>query len=266
MRYSVITINFNNADGLRKTIQSVVSQTSNDYEYIIIDGGSSDGSVDVIKEYVDKIHYWVSERDKGIYNAMNKGIAQAHGDYCIFMNSGDIFYDSEVLANVTKAGYAEDVFVGRLLSHDEKRRELFAPPSGELTLYYLYSGTLAHQASFISTKLLRKFPYDESLKIVSDWKFYVQAIILENCSFRFIPENVALFDMEGVSTSNPEKTWKEKESVLNSLFPKRVMDDYMRLKKSECLSMSLMPQLRAHYSIDRLIFQIGSILLKIVRK
>ena len=89
MKLSVITINFNNRDGLRKTIESVVNQTYNDFEYIIIDGGSTDGSVDVIKEYADRIDYWVSEPDKGIYNAMNKGIDVAKGEYCIFMNSGD---------------------------------------------------------------------------------------------------------------------------------------------------------------------------------
>jgi glycosyltransferase involved in cell wall biosynthesis len=89
MKLSVITINYNNAIGLRKTIESVVNQTFRDYEYIIIDGGSTDGSVDVIKEYADKIDYWVSEPDKGIYNAMNKGVAAAHGEYTNFLNSGD---------------------------------------------------------------------------------------------------------------------------------------------------------------------------------
>lgn len=88
MKYSIITINYNNADGLRRTIESVVNQTYKDIEYIIIDGGSTDGSVDVIKEYGSQIDYWVSEPDKGIYNAMNKGILQAHGEYLNFMNSG----------------------------------------------------------------------------------------------------------------------------------------------------------------------------------
>ena len=92
-KISVITINYNNKSGLEKTIQSVISQTYFELEYIIIDGGSSDGSIDVIKKYENKIDYWISEQDKGIYNAMNKGIAQAHGEYCNFMNSGDCFHD-----------------------------------------------------------------------------------------------------------------------------------------------------------------------------
>ena len=97
MRYSIITINYNNSEGLKRTIKSVISQTSKDFEYIIIDGGSTDGSVDIIKQYATHIRYWISEKDKGVYNAMNKGVAQAHGDYCIFMNSGDCFHSSDVL-------------------------------------------------------------------------------------------------------------------------------------------------------------------------
>ena len=86
MLYSIITINFNNCDGLRRTIESVVNQTNDNYEYIVIDGGSTDGSVDVIQKYSDRISYWVSEKDDGIYNAMNKGVRHAHGDYCLFLN------------------------------------------------------------------------------------------------------------------------------------------------------------------------------------
>ena len=93
MRFSVITINYNNREGLNKTIKSVLCQSINDYEYIIIDGGSTDGSVDIINNNANFITYWVSEKDNGIYHAMNKGVAHAHGEYCIFMNSGDIFYN-----------------------------------------------------------------------------------------------------------------------------------------------------------------------------
>ena len=99
MKFTVITINYNNVEGLRQTILSVVGQTCDDFEYVIIDGGSTDGSVGVIKEYEDKITHWVSEKDGGIYNAMNKGVKVAHGEYLIFMNSGDIFFDNKVLSD-----------------------------------------------------------------------------------------------------------------------------------------------------------------------
>lgn len=259
MRYSVITINYNNADGLHKTIQSVVSQTSKDYEYIVIDGGSSDGSIDVIKKYADQIHYWVSERDKGIYNAMNKGIAQAQGDYCIFMNSGDIFYDDKVLERVSKNGCTEEIIVGTTVTDDNR---IMSPnPTREISLYHLYSGAISHQASFISTKKLKSNPYDEGLRIVSDWKFFVQEIIINNCSFRFIDEYVAIYDTTGVSSVNSEKMLLEKKKVLSELFPPRVLADYAFMKSSECLTQTITPELRKSYRIDKLLYKLGSVLL-----
>ena len=116
MKYSIITINYNNKDGLEKTILSVLGQTCHDYEYIIIDGGSTDGSVDVIKKYANRIDYWVSEPDSGRYPAMNKGINQAKGDYLNFMNSGDTFYSSTVLVDIAKMNYTEDIITDSRLS------------------------------------------------------------------------------------------------------------------------------------------------------
>ena len=264
MKYSVITINYNNVDGLRKTIESVVAQTFNDYEYIVIDGGSTDDSVSVIKEYSDKINYWVSEPDGGIYNAMNKGVAHAHGDYCIFMNSGDCFYNAKVLELFSSYNMQEDIVVGKLVSA-RNGDTLFAPPQREISLYYLYSGTVPHQSSFIKTELLRLYPYDEKLKIVSDWKFFVQAIIMYNCSIRYIDDVVAKFDTEGLSTSNPDKMWREKEQVLTSMFPDRILLDYKVMKASECLTQTITPQLRLHFGIDRLLCRIGKWMLKLIK-
>jgi len=261
MRYSVITINYNNKDGLRNTIESTINQTCNDFEYIIIDGGSTDGSVDVIKESAERINYWISEKDRGIYHAMNKGVAQAHGDYCIFMNSGDCFYDNMVLKHFVHK-LNEDIVVGKLISN-KTGQVLFCPPRSEISLYYLYSGTVPHQSSFIKTELLRQFPYDESLKLVSDWKFFLQAIILQNCSVRYLDDYVAIFDMDGVSTSNSKLVWKEKEQVLFSLFPPRVLADYRIMKESECLTQTITSRLRYNYKIDKLLYRLGLLLLKI---
>ena len=239
MLYSIITINFNNCDGLRRTIESVVNQTNADYEYIVIDGGSTDGSVDVIQKYSDRISYWVSEKDDGIYNAMNKGVRHAHGDYCLFLNSGDSFYDKHVLNDNLLSDSKCDIVVGRLVS-DSDGRELFSPPSYDISMYYFYTSTLPHQASFIKTKLLKQYPYDESLKIVSDWKFFVDI-------------KIAKFDMNGVSTSDTQKTWEEKYSVLQRMLPYRVLIDYKRMKSSECLTQQLSPQLRMHYKLDKIV-------------
>lgn len=264
MLFSIITINYNNSEGLRQTINSVVSQSFHDYEYIIIDGGSTDESVNIIRSFSDRIDYWVSEKDRGIYHAMNKGVAQAHGDYCIFMNSGDCFYNEKVLKRFVDIKIGDDIVVGKLISN-KTGQVLFAPPQQKISLYYLYSGTVPHQSSFIRTELLRLYPYDESLKIVSDWKFFVQAIILHDCSITYIDDYVATFDLEGISTSNPDKMWKEKEKVLLSLFPRRVIADYKNMKDSECLTQTLSPQLRQHYRIDKFLFNLGKMFLKHIK-
>ena len=107
MKFSVITINYNHKDGLRSTIESVVRLRHIDYEFIIIDGGSTDGSVDIIKQYAANITYWVSEKDKGVYHAMNKGVAMSKGEYLIFMNSGDCFHSPDALNAVEH--YQEDI-------------------------------------------------------------------------------------------------------------------------------------------------------------
>lgn len=263
MQFSVITINFNNGEGLRHTIDSVISQTCHDYEYIIIDGGSTDDSVNVIKLFSDKIDYWVSEKDRGIYHAMNKGVNLAHGQYCIFMNSGDCFYDSSVLEQFKNIGMEEDIIIGKLLS-SELYEDLFQPPKRDISMYYLYSATVPHQSSFIKTELLRLYRYDETLKIVSDWKFFVQAIVFHNCSVRYVDDYVATFDLEGISTSNPEIMWKEKEQVLSSFFPTRVLEDYKRMKASECMTQTLTPQLRQHFRIDKFLYNIGKRILNII--
>ena len=263
MSFSVITVNFNDAIGLERTIISVISQTCRDYEYIIIDGGSTDGSLDVIKKYNDYITYWVSEKDRGIYHAMNKGILQAHGEYCIFMNSRDVFFNSNVLYKVSLLAKGEDIIVGNAVSKYNNRL-LFSPPLREISLYYLYSGTVPHQSSFIKVELQKKYLYDENLRIVSDWKFFLQTVILSNCSIKYIDENISYFDLDGISTSNPEIMWNEKVSVLKNMFPHRVLLDYQLMKQSECMIQTLTPELRTHYRIDRLLFRLGMVLIKIV--
>lgn len=225
MRFSILTINFNNKDGLSRTIESVTSQFFKDFEYIIIDGGSTDGSVDVIKENSKDINYWVSEKDQGVYNAMNKGIAQAKGDYLVFMNSGDCFHAPDVLSSV--ADYQEDIICGKVLKGDA------TIPSGHdkptISLVDLMRGSLPHQAMFIRRELMLKHPYDENYKILSDWKFCIEAIIFDNCSFRNIDTIVADYDTSGISTNSNGLLPKEREQILEEMFPPRIITDYQRL-------------------------------------
>lgn len=221
MNISIITINFNNASGLKCTIESVIHQTSSDYEYIVIDGGSTDGSVDVIKQYESKIHYWVSEPDNGIYNAMNKGVCKANGDYCIFMNSGDCFADDRVLEDVLKIGLKTDVVTGGVVFGPDNA--FYGPKS--VTLKHFFTKSLAHQASFIKTTVLREIPYDESLKIVSDWKFFIDAIVINKHSYSPINRLIAVNEPAGRGTDR-ELSDYEHNLVLHSILPECAFEDY----------------------------------------
>ena len=238
MRYTIITINFNNKGGLEETIHSILGQTSCDFEYIIIDGGSTDGSVDVIKKYESRITYWVSEKDKGVYHAMNKGVAQAHGEYLIFMNAGDCFHSSDVLSKMSD--YQEDIICGKVLKGSS------TIPSGHhkstITLVDLMRGSLPHQAMFIKKELMVKHPYDEKYKILSDWKFCIQTLVFDNCSFRNSDVVVADYDTSGISTNSNGLLPKEREQILKEMFPPRIIADYQRLSPvdDELLDQSLL--------------------------
>ncbi len=262
MKYSIITINYNNSIGLERTIKSVLCQTYDDFEYIVIDGASTDGSVDIVKKYDKKLAYWISEKDNGIYHAMNKGVAHANGSYCIFMNSGDCFCSNGVLERVAALDLKDEILVGDVISNTDGK-VIPTRPSRELSLYHLYSVSIPHQASFIRTELLKKYPYDESLRISSDWKFFLQTIIIDNCSFKFIDVIVAEYDQSGLSSLNPEMMRKEKDVVLAELIPQRVLLDYQWMKSSECKTQTLTSQLKNRYQIDKVLYRIGSILLKL---
>lgn len=219
---SVITINYNNKNGLEETIKSVISQTYSLLEYIIIDGGSTDGSLDVIKKYNDKINYWISESDKGIYNAMNKGIIQAHGEYCIFMNSGDCFYDKDVLRNVFLEIQQADIITG-ITQLKTKPIQFWYPPK-EISFKWFHMASISHQASFIRTNLLIENPYNENFRIVSDWVFFMQTLIINNCTYKPIQTIICIFDMEGIS--NTKSFEKERQLAFQQMFPTRILIDY----------------------------------------
>ncbi|MBQ6705618.1 MAG: glycosyltransferase [Opitutales bacterium] len=212
MKISVITVNFNNREGLARTLESSVSlraPSGGEKEIIIIDGGSTDGSVEEIQKVEKEIAYWCSERDRGIFHAMNKGIARATGDYCIFMNSGDTFASPDVLEKIFSAAFPQpppDVITGATYYCDSSTgtENLEFPPQ-KISLGYFFFGnnSLQHQSSFIRTKRLFEFPYDETLKITSDFKFWLQCLILNDGNYVSTDVPVAKFDTSGIS-SRPE--------------------------------------------------------------
>lgn len=232
MKYSIITVNYNNKDGLRKTIESVIHQTYRDFEYIVIDGGSTDGSADILKEFNKHITYWVSEPDKGIYNAMNKGIAQAKGEYLNFMNSGDCFYTPDILEKVASYNYETDFIVGHDYHFNVEIQKGHASilPS-RTTMVHFFVATLDHQSSFIRRELFDNSPYDEGYRLVSDWIFFTEKIVRDGKQVQFIPDIVCRREEGGLSEQQHERNRLEINTWLHEFLPIGVYEDYATLAK-----------------------------------
>lgn len=258
MKLSIITVNYNDAEGLERTITSVISQTFTDFEFLVIDGGSTDASVDIIKKYEDKIDYWVSERDGGIYSGMNKGLRQAKGEYVNFMNGGDCFHSPDVLDKIFALNTDADIITG---THSENG--LRNVGKGGVTMLDLYKWAIDHQASFIRRELALQHPYDEKYRIVSDWKFFIEALILDNCSFCFTDTIVVDVDMKGISNTNFELDKQEREEVLKELFPDRVLKDYQLLASINPDLLNVAPRISKSQTVMRAVINLAKQLLKI---
>jgi glycosyltransferase involved in cell wall biosynthesis len=232
MKLSIITVNLNNKDGLVKTINSVISQTSRDYELIIIDGGSTDGSQDVIKQNEKAVSYWVSEKDNGTYHAMNKGIAVATGEYCYFLNSGDYFVGTTVLEDLFKLAIDADIVSGNVLKIRPNGKYRIIIPHDNPTLHKLCIHSLPHQASFIKRKLFQEIGmYNETYRIVSDFDFFLKAIVVYKKSYQKVDINFSFFNLQGISSNMDNFALAKQESYLclQNNFPDMV-DDLMEYR------------------------------------
>ena len=263
MKLSIITINYNDAAGLEKTINSIINQTFTDYEYVIIDGGSTDESVEVIKKYAEHINYWVSESDKGIYNAMNKGIAHAHGEYLNFMNSGDCIHSPTVLEEIIRHIDGEDIIIGKCCNAETKEIYRSLNPGQTVTMMTLMKEMINHQSTFYRRTIFDRHPYDESLQMISDWKVNIQSIIFDNCKVKVIDTLVTDYDMTGISSTNSDLFVAERKKVLDELIPKRIQQDYERLYTDEELPIvTLLPQLKESWRLQRFVYRLTKWLLK----
>ena len=297
MKLSIVTINFNNAEGLRKTLASVAEQTYRDIEHIIVDAASSDGSVDIIKEYANTSKHtviWSSEKDKCIYNGMNKGIEIALGirvvdafnrsersedknkvlpDYIQILNSGDVLAASDVTERMVAAlsdeigilygnmirdfgngKLSKDVCLGdRARSNEEKARVV------EWTMDDFIKGTVNHDPTYIHRSLYEKYGlYDENLKICSDWKWFVNAVVFGGEKLYYVPIDVTIFDTTGISETNLEFREKERHAELEKMLPAAILKDYDRYH----FQISQMKRLKKHhlwglvYFMERVLFKL----------
>ena len=224
MKLSIITVNLNNDKGLLKTIESVVSQTLTYFEYIVIDGASTDNSIKIIKKFADKITYWVSEPDNGVYNAMNKGILKSSGEYCLFLNSGDWLVDTNVVSDFINSIFTEDIVSGNLILNGNDGNVLRkAIKFDDLGFEHIYNNRMPHPSTFIRKDLFSKYGlYNEENKIVSDWEFFLLCLIIHNCSYSNFDRVISNFDMNGIS-SNPQNYSIqdiERQAVFNKYVPR----------------------------------------------
>lgn len=226
MKLSIITINFNDHAGLDKTIQSVINQTFRDFEYIVIDGASTDGSVDVIKKYADKLTHWVSEPDTGIYNAMNKGTRIAQGEYCLYLNSGDFLAADDVLEKAFSYNFTEDIVSCNCMDFDEKHEWLKVPPNN-VSLFTFFGGSLPHPTSFIKRDLINRLGgYNESYRIMSDWCFFLDSMIKHQCSYKTLDVLLTKFNCYGISSTSSIIETDKAIKYLEDNYP-RIMEDYL---------------------------------------
>lgn len=234
MKVSIITINRNNKIGLEQTINSVLCQTFTDYEFIIIDGASTDGSVEVIQNNKESIQYWLSEPDSGIYNAMNKGIYGAQGEYCYFLNSGDVFVSDTVLTNIFGHDVTANFVCGNII-WDEKgvlrKDDSYKKRDWLFSLYDIYSGFLCHQAFLVKREMFDKYGYyDENLRIMSDWKHFLIAIGINGEKVQYVDVDIAIYNTDGLSSTIGGKViLAEKQKVAQEELSDQVYKEVDRL-------------------------------------
>ena len=270
MKLSIITITYNNAEGLRKTLASVASQTFRDFEHIIVDGGSTDESVEIIREYASangaqgggcqtgqksqtgrtkecpQIR-WISEKDKGIYDAQNKGVRLAHGEYCYFLNAGDTFCNEHVLElifkpltfNLSPLTSTPDILYGNEIIVDGNGQRVgIARGVANPSFVDLYNSCMKHQASFIRRELFEQYGmYDDTMRICSDFDWFFRVIAFHNdVTLQYKDVDIAYFENTGLSYHSPELCAKERQQILNRYMSKRMQRDYAVLGKYPRLS------------------------------
>ena len=201
LNISIITVVYNAKEDLEKTIHSILNQTYKNIEFIIIDGSSTDGTVDIINKYDANINNWVSEKDKGIYDAMNKGANLANGDFIVFMNAGDIFYENNTIEKfINNIDDTDKVYFGRAKINSNISSWQY--PNMQYNInnidIWLQDNLPNHQAMFFPKIFYKSYKYNLDYKIGSDsdYKFQSQS----ECGFIFLDEVISQFDFGGISS------------------------------------------------------------------
>lgn len=197
---------------MQKTIESVVTQKGAEFEFIVIDGGSHDGSKELIQSHADKIDYWVSEPDNGIYHAQNKGILKSKGHYCLFLNSGDFLCNTAVLKKVIDSGLDKDIVYGNMFINWGNNHITRGKMPERITKEHMYQDTLWHPVSFIRRGLFELYGlYNQEYKMVADYEFFFKTIIAQKVSTKHILVDICEYNTEGLSSDLSKKELENTE-------------------------------------------------------
>ena len=237
-KISVVTVCYNAVNDIEKTILSVINQTYPNIEYLIIDGGSTDGTMDVVNRYKDKIDVIVSEPDNGIYDAMNKGVEKSHNKegYVNFLNAGDTYYSNKTLELVFNIVKESDDFLCGIAKYPNGR--YWCPISKkQANIANMFRGGNAnHQSTFLKVSMLQKFPYNIKYKIVEDDLYLIKKVCIERKKYQAIPLIVANYNTNGISNSieYEKKKYDERISFLREYCPKYLNKLYKNKRYRIC--------------------------------
>lgn len=262
-KLTIITISFNHREGLQRTIDSIVNQTFSDYEWIVVDGGSADGSKELIEQYQSHFAWWCSEPDKGVYNAMNKGITQSKGEYINFMNAGDVFATPTILAEIFSKPHEADVLYGRMvvgtINGEEYWTNMMKP---RLRWFDFYSSTLNHQSTFTKREMFIKYGnFDESYRVYGDWRHFAQIIGVEKATSEYIPKIISIYEGGGLSATQEEACKQELARLRQEVYPTFNAEIY-RL----CNQLDLVFSFKFTKCLFKVLFHGSKFLTKIIHK
>lgn len=211
---TVVTVCYNSKDHIKETITSVINQSYSNKEYIIIDGASTDGTLEIIEPLRKHIDAFISEPDNGIYHAMNKAVAKSLGEWVIFMNAGDIFVDNSILKQVSYSLNKDiDVLYGDILVLKNKKLEVKEAPQ---KIDDFHRMPFCHQAVFTRTSLLNEYPFDEKYHFSADFKLYKE-LQLNNFRFQKTPIPITVYDRTGISNSQRTKGLSENIAIIKEV-------------------------------------------------
>lgn len=242
-KISIITVCYNSCTNIEKTIKSVLSQNYDNIEYIIIDGKSTDGTIEIIQKYSNNIDTFISEPDNGIYDAMNKGIKHSTGEWLMFMNAGDTYISNDSLKGfISNLTEGIRILRGNIIRvYPNFKTESTGITKQEPGIMDMFNGTFHHQASLIQKRLFDEFGYySTQYKLMSDWKFFFDCVVLHNQKTKYVDFPVANFAMDGASTINTIKYRKEQLDYLTQIYGSdlvKVMNEVSIIRKNKVLSL-----------------------------